>query len=180
MDLVSYTKKEEIANAITYVIGIALSIIGLIYMLDSSIEHGNTSHIIGSVIFGTTLILMYTSSTLYHSSQSKNLKIKLRKLDHISIYFLIAGSYTPLTLITLKDTAWGWSIFRVIWILAIFGTIYKLTPLNRFKKLSLILYLGMGWLGILATKPMIQLLDTNGLYLLFTGGIAYTLGYLCL
>ncbi|APD06244.1 hemolysin-3 like protein [Flavobacteriaceae bacterium UJ101] len=176
MEAIFYSKKEEIANAITHGIGIILSIIGLVYMLVYSIQNGDISHITGSIIFGSTLIIMYTCSTLYHTFQTEKRKVFFRKLDHIAIYLLIAGSYTPFTLITLKDTAWGWSIFGIIWALALFGIIYKLTPLNRYKKLSLILYLGMGWLVVLAAKPMIESLDTNGLWLLIIGGLTYTLG----
>lgn len=176
MEVVYYSKKEEIANALTHGIGIILSIIGLVYMLVYSIQNGDISHITGSIVFGSTLIIMYTCSTLYHTFQTQKLKLIFRKLDHIAIYLLIAGSYTPFTLITLQNTAWGWSLFIIIWFLAVFGIIYKLTPLNRYKKISLILYLGMGWLVILAAKPMITFLDTNGLWLLVLGGLMYTIG----
>ncbi len=178
MDLVFYSKREEIANAITHGIGIVLSIIGMTYLLTYSIQNGDYWHIIGSTVFGITLIIMYTCSTLYHTFQTKKRKILFQKLDHIAIYLLIAGSYTPFTLITLKNTAWGWSIFGIIWALAIFGIFYKLTALNRYKKLSLMLYLGMGWLVVIVAKPMITSLDPNGLLLLVLGGLTYTLGVL--
>lgn len=176
MEAVFYSKKEEIANVITHGIGVILSVIGLTYMLINSIQNGDTYHIIGSLVFGSSLIIMYTCSTLYHTFQTEKLKVFFRKLDHIAIYLLIAGSYTPFTLITLRDTAWGWIIFGIIWSLAVFGVIYKLTPLNRYKKLSLVLYLGMGWLIVLAAKPMIESLDTDGLWLVILGGLTYTLG----
>ncbi len=178
MNLVFYSKREEIANVITHGIGIVLSIIGMIYLLIYSIQNGDHWHIIGSTVFGITLITMYTCSTLYHTFQTEKRKILFQKLDHIAIYLLIAGSYTPFTLITLKNTAWGWSIFGIIWALAIFGIFYKLTALNRYKKLSLVLYLGMGWLVVLVAKPMITSLDPNGLLLLVLGGLTYTLGVL--
>ncbi|MFV0237785.1 MAG: PAQR family membrane homeostasis protein TrhA [Flavobacteriales bacterium] len=176
MHVIFYSKKEEIANAVTHGLGIVLSIIGLVYMLIYSIQNGGASHVVSSVVFGATLILMYTCSTLYHIFQSERLKLFFRKLDHIAIYFLIAGSYTPFTLITLQDTAWGWCIFFIIWALALLGVVYKLTPLNRYKKFSLVLYLGMGWLIILVAKPMIESLDSKGLWLLVLGGLTYTLG----
>ncbi len=178
MDTVYYSKKEEIANVLTHGIGIVLSIIALVYMLLYSIQYGDQWDVMGSSVFGATLIIMYTCSTLYHSFQTQKLKSFFRKLDHIAIYLLIAGSYTPFTLITLKDTSWGWSLFTIIWALAIFGIIYKTTPLNRYKKISLILYLGMGWLVILAAQPMITSLDPNGLWLLVLGGLMYTIGVL--
>ncbi|MFV0530192.1 MAG: PAQR family membrane homeostasis protein TrhA [Flavobacteriales bacterium] len=176
MEAVFYSKKEELANVITHGIGIILSIIGMTYLLIYSIQSGEARQIIGSVVFGITLIVMYTCSTLYHTFQTEKLKILFRKLDHVAIYLLIAGSYTPFTLVTLKNTSWGWTIFGVIWGLAVFGIIYKLTPLNRYKKLSLGLYLGMGWLVIFAAKPVMDLLDSNGLCLLILGGLTYTVG----
>ncbi|EDZ62763.1 channel protein, hemolysin III family [Sulfurimonas gotlandica GD1] len=131
--------------------------------------------IISSAIFGTTLIFMYGSSTLYHAITHQEIKELFQKFDHASIYFLIAGSYTPITLVSLAGP-WGYSIASAIWATAFFGIYMKFMYPNRFEKLSLFLYLIMGWSIVVAMKPLSESMESGGIYLLIAGGLSYTLG----
>jgi hemolysin III len=173
-----YTAGEEIAHALTHGLGIVLAIAGLTVMVARATLYGDAWHIVGAAIFGTTLVLMYTASTLYHSipaEQLPNTKRVLRIIDHSSIYLLIAGTYTPFTLVTLNGP-WGWSLFGIVWGLALVGVVFKLFATGRFERLSLAIYLGMGWCVIIAIKPLVRELPTGGLVLLIAGGLAYTGG----
>jgi hemolysin III len=173
-----YTVGEEIAHALTHGLGVVLAIAGLTAMVARATLYGNTWHIVVSAIFGTTLVLMYTASTLYHSIPAAtlpNTKRVLRIIDHSTIYFLIAGSYTPFTLVTLQG-AWGWALFAWTWGLALAGVVFKIFATGRFEKLSLAIYLGMGWCVIVAIKPLLRSLETGGLLLMLAGGLAYTGG----
>src|SRR5262245_9191253 len=173
-----YTAGEEIAHALTHGLGVILAIAGLTVMVARATLYGNAWHIVGAAIFGTTLVLMYTASTLYHSipaEQLPNAKKILRIVDHSSIYLLIAGTYTPFTLVTLNGP-WGWSLFGIVWGLALVGVVFKLFATGKFEKLSLAIYLGMGWCIVIAIKPLVQTLETGGLVLLIAGGLAYTGG----
>ena len=138
-------------------------------------DMGTTRHIVSFTIFGTSLILLYSASTFYHYVQNPDLRRKLNILDHASIYVLIAGTYTPFTLITLKGTL-GWTIFGITWGIALIGVFLKLFYTGRFDKASTIAYVAMGWVIIFAIKPLIANLPENGLYWLFTGGVFYTIG----
>src|SRR5689334_7639061 len=140
--------------------------------------YGNIWHIVGAAIFGTTLVLMYTASTLYHSVPAEHLpnaKKVLRIIDHSTIYFLIAGSYTPFTLVTLHGP-WGWGLFAWTWGLALAGVVFKIFATGKFEKLSLAIYLGMGWCIVVAIKPLLNTLETGGLVLMLLGGLSYTGG----
>ena len=170
-----YSLREEIASSVTHGIGILLSLAALITMLIYAARYGTVWHIIGATVFGCGLIIAYTSSTLYHSFQKVKVKAVFRTLDHVSIFILIAATYTPLALVNLRGP-WGWSIFGVVWGLALFGIIVECSPLRRFRLASVMLYLGMGWIVIAALKPMLAMVETGGLILLLAGGLAYTIG----
>jgi len=170
-----YSLKEEIASSVIHGIGILLSLVALIVMLYYAVRYGNGWHIAGALVFGCGLIMAYTSSTLYHSFQKARIKAIFRMLDHISIFILIAATYTPLTLINLRGP-WGWSIFGVVWGLALFGIVVECTSLRRFRLASVLLYLGMGWTIVVAIKPLMALVQPGGTALLLAGGLFYTFG----
>ncbi|MBO7605059.1 MAG: hemolysin III family protein [Elusimicrobiaceae bacterium] len=171
-----YTLVEEICNCSIHGLGIILSIAGLVILAAFSSVYGNAWTIVSSVIFGVSMIMLYTASTIYHAVPNAKAKRILKKFDHISIYYLIAGSYTPFLLVNLRGTL-GWVIFGVIWFLAVLGTILKLIlPSNGTKIWSIGLYLLMGWLIVFATKPLIAHLNHIGLTFLVLGGLFYTGG----
>lgn len=170
-----YSVAEEIAHAITHGIGALLSISALVLLLIATTRYGDNWHLISSIIYGSSLILLYSSSTLYHAIRSLKLKQRLRQLDHAAIFLLIAGTYTPFTLVNLRGH-WGLTIFTLIWSIAIVGVIIELSTGLKYKKLSLSLYLGMGWLVLLAIKPMLAHVAPNGLWLLLAGGLSYSFG----
>ena len=171
----NYTFGEELANSITHGLGIALSVAGLVILVVLSAIHGNAWHVVSCAIYGATMILLYTASTLYHSFQNPNVKRIMRVLDHSSIYLLIAGTYTPFTLVTLHGP-WGWSLFVVVWGLALAGIAFKVYFTGRFPKISTIIYVGMGWIAVIAIKPLMDILPAGGLIFLFGGGLSYTFG----
>lgn len=170
-----YTLGEEVAHALTHGLGVVLAIAGLTVMVARATLYGDAWHIVGAAIFGTTLVLMYTASTLYHSIPLPRAKKVLRVIDHSTIYLLIAGTYTPLTLVTLNGTV-GWTLFGVVWGLALVGVVFKIFSTGRFEKLSLFIYLAMGWCVLVVIKPLIQTMPTGGLVLLVAGGLAYSGG----
>jgi|TARA_B100001142_G_scaffold87684_1_gene89431 hemolysin III len=168
------SREEEFWNALTHFIGLIGSIIGMCYLLYTNNELP-TQSLSGVLFFGFGLVSVYLSSTLYHYVSEPVLKEKLRIFDHISIYYLIAGSYAPVCLITLLDKS-GIYIFIAVCIIAIFGTIFKLFYTGKFEKLSLGLYLLMGWLIVIDIKTLFEILEFNGIILLALSGISYTLG----
>jgi channel protein, hemolysin III family len=170
-----YTLGEEIANAITSGIGTALSIAGLVILTVYAALYGNVWHVIGVSIFGTSLILSHLMSTLYHAIAPPRAKSALKVFDHLAIFVLIAGTYTPFTLVNLRGT-WGWSLFVLIWALAIGGVVIKLTRLNQVKYLSTAFYVAMGWTAVLVIGPVIENVAIGGVWLLLAGGISYTVG----
>ena len=170
-----YSPQEELANVATHGLGVVLSISGLIILIFESVQHGNVYHIVSSSIFGASLLLLYTMSTLYHLVRKAELKKVFRALDHSSIYLLIAGTYTPFTLVTLKG-GWGWSLCGVVWGFAVVGIITELFIGDRYKKLSLGFYICMGWLIIIAIYPLVKSIPLGGLLLLVSGGVCYTVG----
>ena len=174
MDL-SY-KREEQLNAFTHSVGILLGLIGF-YLLWKRNLNPTVYSGFSLVVYSISVILLFTASTLYHSVHLKTLKLKLRKLDHISIYYLIAGTYTPVALITLVDGN-GWIIFYLVWALALGGTILKVFYTGKFEVFSLLLYLIMGWMIVFDLKNLIELTSNTGLFLLFLGGGFYTVGIL--
>ncbi len=169
------TAIEEIANSLTHGIGALLSIAVLTMMIVLSAQQHNTMKVIGSVVFGVTLVILYSSSTIYHAITNQQFKLVCRVIDHISIYLLIAGTYTPIVLVILP-VGWGWSLFGIVWGLAIFGTIFKLFFTGRFEVLSVLIYLAMGWVAIVAIDPIWHALPAAGLLWIAAGGFCYTAG----
>jgi len=181
LEVPRYSKGEEIANSITHGLGVILSIAGLVVMTAFASVLGNAWHIVSISIYGTTLILLYTSSTLYHSIPLPRAKSVFRYLDHSAIFLLIAGTYTPFTLVNLRGP-WGWSIFGIIWGLAVLGIISQSILIRQKSILSVILYVGMGWVVIVGIKPLLISVAPGGLVLILIGGLLYTFGsgfYVC-
>jgi hemolysin III len=166
---------DELASSIIHGIGIVLSIAGLATLVAFAALHGDALGVVACAVFGSTLVLLYTASTLYHSISVAAARPALRAFDHIAIYLLIAGTYTPFTLIALPGS-WGWSLFVAVWTLALAGSALELGLLKRYHKLAVLLYVGMGWIGMIAFKPLSAHLHVGGMTLLIAGGLAYTLG----
>lgn len=167
--------KDEWANSLTHGVGFIFSLIGFFYLIKIALEEGNMWKLAAFLIYGCSLVLLYAISTLYHSFKSIKLKSLFRLFDHCAIYILIAGSYTPITLLSLP-TVWSWTIFSVIWSLAILGIVFKVFFIHRFETLSTLLYLFMGWLIVIAAEPILTHVQTEALYWLAGGGAAYTGG----
>lgn len=167
---------EEIANSITHGIGAALATAALTILLVFAALKGDAWRVVSFAIYGTSLVLMYTSSTLYHAFTHKKAKRYFRIMDHSSIFLLIAGTYTPITLLPLRDTGWGWTIFGLIWGIAILGILFKFLFYGKLEKLSVVFYVLMGWLAVIAIKPMLINLPTGLLIWIAIGGLSYTLG----
>ena len=170
-----YSRAEEILNVLTHGIGMFFSIPALFYLINLANEKGTVSHLIGFIVFGVSLFILYFASTVYHTVQQPKLRKRLNILDHASIYILIAGTYTPFTLVGLEG-AWKWSILGIVWGAALAGVIFKLFFTGRFDKLSTGLYLIMGWIIVIAYKPLSVGISEDSMYWLFAGGIAYTIG----
>jgi hemolysin III len=166
---------EEIANAITHGVGLLLSVAGFIVLLVFAALRGTAWHIVACSIYGVTLICLYAASTLYHAVISPRIKRALRIFDHSAIYLLIAGTYTPFLLVNLRGP-WGWSLFGIVWGLAIAGILFKFWFVERFGFLSTAVYIGMGWLVVIAAKPVIAHVPFTALIWLLVGGLAYTAG----
>lgn len=173
----SYAPREELTNALTHGLGVVLSVVGMVLMVVYSVWHGDAWHVTSSAIFGASLIALYTTSTLYHSFRSVEMKHLLRKFDHAAIFLLIAGSYTPFLLVTLRGV-WGWSLFGVVWGLAAVGIGLKFRFAGRFRLVSTLIYLVMGWLVLIALKPLMLALPRAGLDWLVAGGVCYSFGTL--
>ncbi len=172
-----YTLGEEIAHSVTHGIGILLSIAGLAVLVAFAALRGDAWHIVGCSIFGATLVLAYTASTVYHAIPGTFQRAKkvLRVLDHAAIYLLIAGTYTPFTLVNLRGP-WGWTLFGVVWGMAVAGIVFKATLIGRLRVLSVAFYVVMGWLVLIAARPLGRAVGLGGLVLLIAGGVVYTLG----
>jgi len=177
LDAKTYSVREEIAHSAIHGLGVALSIAGLIALVLTARRTGDEWDVLASAVYGFTLILLYLTSTLYHGVPNPRAKRVLRVLDHSAIYLLIAGTYTPLTLVSLRGP-WGWTLFGLVWGLAILGITLKVAAMGRFRVLSLVLYLCMGWLVVIALGPLTAAVAHGGLVLLVLGGIAYTSGVL--
>jgi hemolysin III len=171
------TLGEEIFNSITHGIGILFSIAALILLVVIAVTKGNTWHIVSFTIFGSTMVLLYLSSTLYHSFTKEKVKNIFARFDHVSIFLLIAGTYTPFVLTVLRGAV-GWILFGIIWGLAITGVIIRSIYLSRFRLLMVAVYVLMGWMFVFAAGPMVKNLPTSSLIFLFTGGLCYTVGVL--
>ncbi|NQD65563.1 hemolysin III family protein [Bacillus haikouensis] len=167
--------KEEIANAITHGIGLLLSIPALVMLIIFSIDKGSTWHIVSFSIFGASMIILYLFSTLLHSIKPSKIKNLFAILDHAAIYILIAGTYTPLMLVSVRSSL-GWTLFGIVWGLALIGIVFKCYFVQRFQIVSTLFYLVMGWLVIIAVKPLYVSLTAEGFLLLLAGGIMYSIG----
>ena len=172
-----YSPEEEIANSITHGIGILLAIAALSILTVFASRYGDVWRVVSVSVYGATLIMLYTASTLYHSIQKQRLKGFLQNLDHSAIYLLIAGTYTPFTLVSLRGP-WGWGLFGVVWGLAVLGIVLQFMPTRQLKAVSLMLYVGMGWSVVAAVKPLTQSVAPGGILFLVLGGLAYTIGIL--
>lgn len=166
---------EEIVNSITHGIGALLSIIALIILIIVAGQQGDIWHLVSFSIYGSTLVLLYLSSTLYHSFTNPKIKNLFARFDHISIFLLIAGTYTPILLTTLRGP-WGWTLFAIIWAMAVAGAVIRSIYLHRFRKLMVAIYLVMGWMAILAAKQIYELMPGISIWFLVLGGLAYSIG----
>jgi len=170
-----YSPAEERINISSHAIGFILSIVALILLVIHAYTHGNIWHVVSFGVFGTSLVILFAASTIYHSSKKPAIRRRMRIIDHASIYVLIAGTYTPYTLVTLNGST-GWVIFSISWGMALSGIILKLFFTGRYKTISTLMYVLMGWIIIFAIEPLIDNLSSNGLLWLVAGGLAYTLG----
>lgn len=170
-----YTKGEEIANAITHGIGTALAVAALVLLIVFAALKGTAWHVVSFSIFGATMVILYLESTLYHSLTNKRAKRLFRKFDHMSIYLLIAGTYTPYCLTVLRGT-FGWTIFGIVWASAAVGITLKAFFVGKKDTLSTILYIVMGWMIIIAIKKMYLTMNFAGVLFLVLGGVLYTVG----
>lgn len=172
-----YTIGHEIANAVTHGIGGGLSIAGLSVLLTMAILYGDIWHIVSATIYGATLVILYLASTLYHGIYHTATKRVFKVIDHASIYFLIAGTYTPFTLVSLRENSeWGWVLFGVIWILAILGVLLLLLFPGKYSGLRVAVYIIMGWLAIFVIKDIRVAIGVGGMTWLVAGGLSYTFG----
>jgi hemolysin III len=168
--------REEVANAVTHGVGLVLSLIGMPILILAALDRGERATVIGASVFGATLIALYSASTLYHAIPHPTLKQKLRVVDHAAIYLLIAGTYTPFTLGVLRGT-WGWTLFGIVWTLAALGVLFKVVfGSGAMAKVSTAIYVAMGWVIIIAIKPLMASMEHAGLMLLVAGGLCYTGG----
>ena len=178
IEIPKYSLSEEIMNSISHGVGALLSIAALVLCVIFSVIDKDVYAVVASCIYGTTSIILYCMSTLYHSLKVNNAKRVFRIIDHSSIYLLIAGTYTPYTLVTLREVSpiLGWSIFGIIWGCAIIGIVFTSIDMNKFKKIGMLLYLIMGWMIIFTFKTLTTNIDIKGVYLMIGAGIIYTIG----
>lgn len=169
------SRGEEIANSISHGLGLLLAIIGLPFLVIGAMQTQSRLAVAGAAIFGGSAVLLYLASTLYHAVAHARTKERLQRLDHSAIYILIAGTYTPITLGVLRGS-WGWSLLAVVWTLAVAGVVFKALAGARYDRISTLLYLAMGWLALVAIKPLWLHMQPGGLAWLFAGGTAYTVG----
>jgi len=172
-----YSREEEHFNIASHALGLVLSVAALIALVQRALVSGGRWHLLSVSVFALTMIALYAASTTYHATREPRLRAQLRTLDHATIYLLIAGTYTPFALVTLSGAV-GWTIFAIVWGMAASGIVLKLFFTGRFKLVSTLVYLLMGWLILLFINPMIERFPVAGLAWLLAGGIAYTLGAL--
>jgi hemolysin III len=173
----TYEQRQELLNTITHGAGAVASLVAGLALTVMAAMGGDPWRIVSASVFSASLVLLYSASAAYHGAPGGPAKRRLEILDHCAIFVLIAGTYTPFTLVTLRG-AWGWGLFAVVWVLAVAGVVLKLIVATRFALLSTLLYIGMGWLVVVAAGPMVQALSTGTLLLLVAGGVAYTAGTL--
>jgi hemolysin III len=170
-----YSPLEEKTNIISHAVGLVFGVLALVLMVIRASLYGNVWHVVGASIFGASLIALYAASTFYHSAKDPKLRSRLRIFDHATIYILIAGTYTPFTLVTLNGPV-GWMVFGASWGLALTGITLKLFFTGKYNGLSTLMYVFMGWIIVFAIKPLIDHLSAEGMFWLFAGGVAYTTG----
>jgi len=167
--------KDELASALTHAAGVIASLVGGAVLITMAALSGSVWHIIGAAVFAASLVLLYSASTAYHISLTATIRHRLKVFDHCAIYVLIAGTYTPFTLTVLRG-AWGWTLFGIVWSLALAGVVFKLYFIGRFPRASTAIYIGMGWLIVIAAGPLLRAMDPVALAWLVGGGLAYTGG----
>lgn len=170
-----YPPSEELANRLTHGFGALLSVVGLVLMVLWSVLHGDAWVVTSTAVYGASLVVLYSASTLYHSASSDRWRRLLQRIDHAAIYLLIAGTYTPFVLGPLRG-GWGWTLFGIVWGCAVVGVVLKLFFARRAGVLSTVAYLVMGWLVVIALKPLVAALPAGALWLLLAGGLCYTVG----
>ena len=172
----TYSAREEWLNCAVHVVGIVASLVALPVLVTTALRTGDPWLLVGGLTFGLSALLMFSTSSLYHAAKNPATRLRLRRVDHAAIYLLIAGTYTPFTLGALRGS-WGWSLAAIIWTPALLGILFKTTSLGfRFHRTSVVLYVAMGWLAVVAAKPLMQQLSTLELSWLVAGGLCYTLG----
>ncbi len=171
----SYSPREEVLNALTHGIGALAAVAGTAVLVVRAAFTSQAAAIVAVAVYGATMVLLYTASTVYHAAPPGRAKARLKIFDHVSIYLLIAGTYTPFTLGPLRG-GWGWSLFGVIWGCALIGIVLKFFFIGRFRVLTVLVYVAMGWLVIVAIVPLVQALEARTLFWLVAGGIFYTAG----
>ncbi len=175
MATLPYTQPEETLHTALHGLGILASLAAIPWLVSVGIEGADPWRLAGAVVFALSALLLFTTSSVYHAVREPQLKQRMRRLDHSAIYLLIAGTYTPFTLGALRGT-WGWSLFTIIWVLAVLGVVAKNTVGFRYPRLSTLMYVGMGWAAIVAIKPLAAALTDWELGWLLAGGLFYTLG----
>jgi hemolysin III len=175
--LVYYSEAEELLNRLTHGAGALLGLIGVIALISLAIRENDIYRLVSACVYGGAMVTFYCLSTAYHSVRKPYVRYVFRILDHVSIYLMIAGSFTPFSLVTLRGP-WGWSLLCMVWGLGILGAILKVFTVHRLRVIGPLLYIAMGWSVVVAIKPLSAALAANGLILLFAGGIAYTVGVL--
>ncbi len=171
----AYSLGEEIAHSVSHGVGALLAIAALTILVAFAALRGSSWHVVSCAVFGTTLVLLYSASTLYHAIPGVRVKRVLQILDHSAIYLLIAGTYTPFALVNLRGS-WGWALFGVLWGLAVLGIVLSAVAMHRFRRVCLSLYVVMGWSAAAVAGPMLENIDLGGILLLLAGGLAYTFG----
>lgn len=170
-----YTRLEDQLNVSSHALGSALSLIGTVVLLVVAIDSGNPWSVVAAIIYGASLITMFSASTLYHAISQPRIRQLMQRFDHIAILYLIAGTFTPFALVTLQS-AWGWTVFGFVWFCAITGTVVHFTSLRRYHLMMVGLNLLMGWSALLLIGPLMATMEAAGLGMLVAGGITYTLG----
>lgn len=173
--LFPYSKREEKINVWTHGLGAFGSLIALVFLMTKSISNGHILNILSALVYGISMLVLYTASTIYHAEKNESKRKRFKTLDHIAIFYLIAGTYTPFVLLILPEKI-GCIVFAIVWGIALFGTLLKWKYTGRFNILSTILYVAMGWIVLFVYTPLTENLSSEGLYWLMAGGIAYTIG----
>jgi hemolysin III len=166
---------EEVANCVTHGVGLALSVVGLFALVWLAWTHGDAWHVLSSTVYGASLVTLYLASTLYHGARSARAKHFFQILDHCCIYLLIAGTYTPFTLVTLRG-GWGWTLFGLVWTFALAGILFRVRFGTRYRPVAVASYVLLGWLCVIAVKPILATVPTAALLWIVAGGLAYTTG----